>query len=353
MSITAIPTQIVLQTGSGTNFLTWNLVAGATTYSVQRSTDGVNFTIVGTPSTNTYLDSSVSVGTNYFYRVASTTVAGTSPYGSSYPLSITPCLPGQINLGYLRYMSKLKADLLNSNQLTTDEWNFNINQSAYELYDILVTKYGDDFFLAAPYVFETTGGQTGVGVYPMPDGSATYQSQGGGTAPAVFKVANVSCGVAVGNNAWVTLPRFNLIDINKFIYPQLTANALGVFNLSYRPMGNNLWFIPAPTAGQFIRLLYVPILNTMLQDTDMMPFSISGWSELVMLDAAIKALIKQESFEQAAALKVFKDTMMERIETTAANRDVGQPNTVSDTRANTGFYDANGFSGNGGGMGGW
>ena len=42
-----------------------------------------------------------------------------------------------------------------------------------------------------------------------------------------------------------------------------------------------------------------------------------------------------------------------RIETTAANRDAGQPNTISDIRTNTGFYDAGGFTGTGSGHGGW
>lgn len=344
----AIPQQIILQTGNGQNFLTWELVAGATSYVVQRSTDGVTFTTVGSPATNNYLDSAVTVGINYYYQVASVSTGGQSPYAPSYPTNITPCLPGQINLGYIRYHSKLHADKLNSQFLTTDEWNFNINQSAYELYDILVTKFGDDYFLASPFVFTTTGAAN----YPLPDGSAAFQVNSQ-PAQALYKLTGVDCGVAVGNNAWVTLPRFNWIDRNKFVYPQLQANALGVFNLSYRQMGNNLEFIPRPAGGQYIQVWYVPMMTQLLQDTDMLPFSISGWSEYIMVDAAIKALLKEESFEQAGALQSRKNALMERIETTAANRDVGQPNSVSDTRTNTGFFDGGGFGGTGHGAGGW
>lgn len=349
--LSALPNEVILQTGNGQNYIIWNLVAGATGYSVQRSPDGVTWTTVGSPASNSYLDNTVSVGIQYFYQVASVSVAGTSPYTPSYPTSITPCLPGQMNLGYIRYLSQLRCDKLNSRFLTTDEWNSNINQSGFELYDILVTKFGDDYFLADPITFQTTGAKN----YPLPDGSLTFldgNTQQPAVAPALYKLVGVDCGVAVGNNAWVTLPRFNWIDRNKFVYPQLQANALGVFNLSYRQMGNQLWFIPNPSAGQYIQVWYVPQLGQLLQDTDMLPFSISGWVEYVIVDAAIKALVKEESFDQANVLMQVKQQLLERIETTAANRDVGQPNTISDTRSN-GFYSGNGFGGNGFGMGGW
>lgn len=353
MSAPSIPQNVVLQTGNGQNYLVWNEVVGATTYTVQRSTTGLvgSFTTLASPAVNTYLDSTATTGTQYWYQVAGTNSSGTSGYATTgtngLALTITPCLPGQINLGYLRYMAKLKADKLNSEFLTQDEWDFNINQSAYELYDILITKYGDDYFLATPYVFSTTGAAQ----YALPDGSATYQNINSTTAAAVYKLVGVDCGVSTGNNAWVTLPRFNWIDRNKFVYPQLQANALGVFNLSYRQMGNNLEFIPRPAGGQYIQVWYVPMMTQMLKDTDMLSFSISGWSELVMVDAAIKALLKEESFEQAAGLDAIKTRLLERIETTAANRDVGQPNSVSDTRSNTGFFDGNGFGGGGFGAG--
>lgn len=350
--ISGIPTNIILQTGNGQNFLTWNIVAGATGYPVQRSTDGVSWTIVATAAINSYLDTTVVNGTQYFYQIASTSTAGTSPYAPSYPTNITPCLPGQMNLGYIRYLSQLRSDKLNSQFLTTDEWNSNINQSAFELYDILITKYGDDYFLAPSILFTTTGS----GNYPLPDGNIQFLNTATNTvttAPALYKLVGVDCGVAVGNNAWVTLPRFNWIDRNKFVYPQLQANALGVFNLSYRQMGNQLFFIPHPSAGQYIQVWYVPQMSQLLQDTDMLSFSISGWVEYVIVDAAIKALLKEESFDQANALMAVKAGLLERINTTAANRDVGQPNTISDTRTSTGFFNGNGFAGNGSGQAGW
>jgi uncharacterized membrane protein YgcG len=94
----------------------------------------------------------------------------------------------------------------------------------------------------------------------------------------------------------------------------------------------------------------------MLLDTDMLPFSFTGWVEYVINDSAKKAMIKEESLQKWTALDNANTTIRERIETTAANRDVGQPNTVSNTRSSMGdpgFSNwGNGFGGGGFGGGG-
>lgn len=338
-----MPQNVVLQTGNGKNLVTWNIVAGATSYSVNRSIDGVTFTSVGSSLTNSYLDSSVTVGVNYYYKVASINGSGTSPYTASDPINITPCLPGQMNLGYLRYLSQLRADKLNSQYLTADEWNSNINQSIFELYDILVTKFGDDYFLAPALIIPLTGEVS----YPIPDGN-NYNG-----AQALYKLsgidANIS-GSAPGPNAgWVPLSRSNWSDRDKYTTFPGQAGALNnIYQMSYRVMGNQIFLFPT-NQNQLIQLWYVPIMNQLLQDTDMLSFSISGWSEYVIIDAAIKAMIKEESLEKWTALNQAKNIQIQRIETTAANRDVGQPNTVSNVRATMGDP---GFSNWGNGYGG-
>lgn len=342
-----IPQNIILQTGNGQNFLLWDLVVGATSYSIQRSTDGITFTTVGTSSLPQFLDAAPVIGTNYFYQVASVNISGTSPYAAPFPTSIVPCLPGQINLGYLRYMSQLRGDKLHSQYLTTDEWNWNINQSIYSLYDILVTKFGDDYFFAPPLIMNLTG----LDFYPLPDG-VLYSA-----APAIYKLngvdANISGGNSGPNAGWIPLARFNWSDRDKYTaYPGQAGALNNVYQMSYREMGSNIWFIPANN-NFTVRLNYVPIMKQLLQDTDMLPFSISGWSEYVINDAAMKAMIKEESLEKWNALALANGQIIDRIETTAANRDVGQPNTVSNVRATMGDP---GFSnwgqGYGGGFGG-
>src|SRR5271165_226110 len=341
-ALTSIPQNLVITTGNGQIYLTWDQVIGATGYTIQRSLTGLigSFvTVAGADAVPNYLDATVTPGIQYWYQVASNNPSGTSNFATlgtnGLPLSIVPCLPGQINLGYLRYMSKLKADKLYSNFLTDDEWNFNINQSSTRLYDLLITKFGDKYFLAPPLQFSTNGTSN----YPLPDGS-NYNA-----APALYKLAGVDVGINASNNEWFTIPKFNWIDRNRYSTLQLAGTVQSIYGLAYCDFGNTLFFIPLPTNAQQIQLWYIPVVQQMLRDTDMMPFSISGWSELVIVDAAIKALIKEESYDQATILIQERKGLIDRVEETAANRDVGQPNTVSNTRARAGDQNFGSFGG--------
>lgn len=352
-ALTSVPQNVVIQTGNGQVFLKWQQVVGATGYTIQRSTTGLvdSYSDYDTGVlVNNFTDTVVTAGVQYWYQVASNNAEGTSNFKSTgtndLDLTITPCLPGQINLGYLNYMSRLKADKLTSEFLTEDEWNFNINQSAFRLYDLLVTKFGEKYFLAPPLQFQTTGAQ----YYPLPNG-LNYDA-----APALFKLAGVDAGINASNNQWFTLPKFNWIDRNRYATLQLAGTVQSIYGLAYCENGSNIFFIPAPTTAQTIQLWYVPIMQQLLKDTDMLPFSMSGWSEIVMVDAAIKALVKEESYDQAMVLVAERTALLDRIQETAANRDVGQPNTVSNTRArcgdqNFGSFGGFGSSGFGGGFG--
>lgn len=352
MTIAYTPLNIVLQTGDGRNLISWDLVSGATGYAIQRSTDGITFSNLGTSTAPSYLDTAVSIGVSYFYQVASTNGSGNSSYTASYPVSITPCLPGQISLGYLRYLAQLRADKLNSQYLTLDEWNSNINQSMYELRDILVTKFGDDYFQADPLHIPMTGLQS----YDLPDGS-NYSG-----APALFKLSGVDVNLygasdSNQNASWISIARFNWSDRNKYsLWPNQAGALNNIYQMAYRMMGNKLQIIPSNT-NQLLRIWYVPVMTQLLQDTDMLNFSLSGWSEYIIVDAAMKAMIKEESLEKWNALNADKQLQIVRIETSAPNRDVGQPNSVSNVRSSMGdpgFSSwGNGFSGGGGAGGGW
>lgn len=354
---------LILQTGNGQNYLTWTIVPAATSYNVQRSLDGVNWgssiVISGNPLNNFYLDTSspaTVIGGTYYYRVSAST--GPTVWTPSSPAFITPCAPGQINLGYLRYEAKLRADMLRSNFVTTDEWNFMLNNSVNELRDILVTKFGEDYFLAPPLVIASTSAL----FYPLPDGTNNLQVNGipnpaGTPALACYKVYGVdfnSYGAQLTNSqGWVSMSRFNWADHNKYniLLGAASNNVSGQYcAFQFREMGSNLYIIPTNT-GQYFRLWYVPLAPQLLQDSDMMPYGYAAWWEYAVCDAAAKALAKQQLFDQAQDLMNKKNDLMIRIETTAANRNVGQPNTATNTRATMG--DPN-FSGPGmGGGAGW
>lgn len=323
MAIPAIPQNFAVQQGNGEVFLSWSLTAGATSYSVQRSTDGVTFSTLASPSTIYYLDSTVTVGTNYYYQVASTNGGGTSGYTSAQ--SIVPTNTADLSLGQLRLMSQQRADRVNSNFVTMPEWNTYINQSYFELYDLLITVY-EDYFVQAPLVVTTDG----TGNIALPDD--------------FYKLLGVDIGA--GGTGYVTVKKFDFIARNRYLYPQIAATALGVFNLQYRLMGSNLMMIPTPQSGQQVRIWYIPKLVQLLQDTDILT-GISGWSEYVIVDAAIKALQKEES--DVTVLMAQKQMLMKRIEESSMNRDAGQPDTISDVRSRSERWGGMGYDGPSGG----
>lgn len=339
MAVPGTPANFYLQQGNGQVYLSWDITATATGYSVQRSTDGVTFSSLATPATIYYLDITATVGTLYYYKVAATNGSGTGTYTATQ--SITPTYSGQMTLGQARILAQQEADLQNNNIVTLPEWNTYINQSYFELYDILVQKFGDEYFLATPWQFATTNAQS----YTLPDGSSTYTTTVGGntTAKPFYKLKGIDLALNTTQNAWITLRKFNFISRNSYIFPNLTTGLLGVNSPAYRIMGNQIEFIPPPQSGQIVQVWYVPRMTQLLTDNDMLD-GISGWSEYVIVDSAIKARMKEESpVEEFMGRKM---GLLKRIEEAAENRDAGIPDTISDTRRYTGEYFGGAF-GNG------
>ncbi len=329
MAAPATPQNVYVQQGNDQVYLSWDITAGATSYPITRSTDGVNFSALASPSVTNYLDDTVSSGVQYFYQVAASSGSGTSPASASQ--SITPVPTGKMSLGQIRLLAQQRADRVNSNFVTLPEWNTYINQSILELYDLLVTQY-EDYYLAAPFQFQTAGSQA---QYDLP---ADF-----------YKLSGIDLGLTQGNNAKITVKKFDFIERNRFVFPNVTAGYLGVFNLRYRVMGDKLFFIPTPSAGQFITVWYVPRLPWLLADTDLLD-GVSGWTEYVVIDAAIKALKKEES--DTTELTNEKMAMIKRIEDSAMNRDIGQPDTISPTRRMSGAGNGNSWGPEGDGSSG-
>lgn len=333
MATPSTPTNFLVQQGNGQVLVSWNISAGATAYLVNRSTDGVNFSLVSTAAPTQYLDTTVTIGTQYWYQVAATNVSGTSQFTAATP--VVPAQTGEMTLGQLRTLSQQKADRVNSNFVTTTEWNVYINQSYFELYDLLITVYED--YYVAPALMLATDGVTNL--YPLPNGT-NYAG-----APPFYKLMGLDCGLDNSGNAWVTLKKFNFIARNRYVYPNISSTFLGVFNLQYRLLGNNIELIPTPSANQILRVWYIPRMVQLLADTDIAD-GVSGWTEYIAVDAAIKALQKEES--DTSALMAEKMALKKRIEDSAMNRDVGQSDTISNTRS---WSDRSGNYGGAGGDG--
>lgn len=349
MATPSVPTNLTVQSANQQLLISWSLTVGATSYQIQRSLDNVTFTalatVSGTPLATVYLDTAVSLATQYYYKVASTNGSGTSAYTTSQ--SGIPVPTGELALSQIRLQAKQRADRVNSQFVTDPEWNKYINQASFELYDLLITVY-EDYYIADAAYYTLNGSQSS---FVLPNGSNTFQdSTGANVIPkALYKLSGVDLAVNTAQNAWVTINNFNFIDRNNYLYPNSTSTIYGVYNLRYRMMGKNIQFIPNPAGGQTIRLWYIPRLTELLQDTDTSDIGISGWLEYVIVRAAKYALDKEESDSSKLDQELLY--LKGRIEESAANRDAGQAQKISNTRQ--GNWTA-GFGPFGGGNGaGW
>lgn len=344
MAAPGTPTSFHAQTANGQNLVSWAISVGATSYDVTRSTDGVTFVSVATPSTTSYLDDDVAIGTQYWYKVAAVNSSGTSPYTSAQ--SVIPAPTGEMSLAELRLSAQQRADRVNSQFVTLPEWNKFINLACEELYNLITTTY-EDYFMAPRARFSADGRS----IYPLPNGVLTFQDSAGADviAKPFYKLLGVDLGLNGSNNAFVTLSKYNLIDRNQYLYANTQSAMYGVTNMQYRVMGTNIEFIPVPSPNQLIQLLYIPRLPLLLQDTDITTIGFSGWLNYVICRAAKYALDKEES--DTASLDQELAFLKQSIEESASNRDAGQPMRISDTRGMRDGWDGgnNGF----GPVGGW
>jgi len=337
-----IPQNFNVQSANQQILASWDLVPGATSYILQRSQDNVTYTnlatISGSPLATQYLDTSATLGLQYWYQVASSNGTESS---FTTPQSGVPTPTGEKCLSQIRLAAMQRADRVNSNFVTMTEWNQYINQSMFELYDLLITTY-EDLYVATPVQFVSDGVTF---LCPLPNGSNTFINGINNnitfTPKPFYKLIGVDLALNNATNAYVTVNKFNFSDRNRFVYPNTASTIYGVFNLQYRLLGNNqIEFIPTPSAGQAIRIWYIPRLTELLSDTDTTDIGISGWIEYVIVKAAYYALTKEESDTTSLVMQLA--ALQKRIEETASNRDAGMADTISDV--NNGNW-ANGWTG--------
>lgn len=338
----------------GNILLTWSGSLGASSYNIQRSTDGVNFTNLATVNTITqYVDSYPGVGIMYYYQVAGVSSLGTGAYSTIAQMVAAP--PSEMSLYELRLRAQETADRVASDFVVTSEWNSFARLAMYELYDILMTSYEDYF--ASSYVSIQTNGT--IANYPLPDGATnylggTYPNTAGGTpAPAFYKLAGMDLNVntSVMTPSRVSLLRFDFIKRNTYVYPNSTSTIYGVYNMRYRLMGNNINIISTPAGNQTLIAWYSPRLPALLKDTDLTTLGVSGWLRYPIVRMAKYALDKEEGTDTS---KLDSEILFlkTRIEQAASNRDAGIADTISETRVD-GVYGGSGFGGGLSSGGGW
>lgn len=343
------PQNLVAEQADGNILISWQASLGATSYQVQSSTDGINFTnLVTLGQVNQYVDSFPGTGIKYYYQVAGINSSGTGPYSTA--ASMIAAAPSEMSLYELRLRAQQTADRVNSDFVVQSEWNAFIRLAMYELYDLLITSYEDLF--SDQYVYINTNGT--VQNYPLPDGvtnylGGTYPNSSGSPSSAFYKLIGMDLGINTSNNAWVTLLKYDFIKRNQYVYPNSTSTIYGVYNMRYRLMGTNVNIIPTPAGNQQLRMWYAPRLPALLQDTDLTTIGFSGWLRYPIVRAAKYALDKEEGSD-TSKLDAEIIFLKQRIEQASQNRDAGIADTISETRMDP-VYGGTGWGG--GGQAGW
>lgn len=233
-----------------------------------------------------------------------------------------------ITFGDLITSSKNKADMLHSDFISDTEWKENVNNSAGELYDILINEYED--YNRTSFDFTLTGGASGNKL----------------TVPDDFMKMR-------GLRRWRTseddafkVPLFQFDDYDRLARRNLN-NLYGDGRVAYELAKNIILIRPSAAAGANYTLYYIPklpIFTDLADEVDSYYLTISGWHEYIVVDVAIKALAKEESDVQT--LQVQKEQLKQRIITSAANRNAGDVARIQSTYG--GDDDDFGF-----GYGGW
>lgn len=179
--------------------------------------------------------------------------------------------------------------MVNSTFVSTAEWTNYINGSYTELYGLLVTAF-EDYYVTTPHEFVTDG---------------TNQDFALPTSPALFKLLGVDLKVQA-SSLWVTLKPYTFLERNSF----------GLVNS------------PVPMAGLTLRVWYVPVLTALSGDSDVTVDILNGWEEFIIVDAAMKAMAKEES--DVSVLMARKQGLQARLAGEAANRDSGSPTRIND-----------------------
>jgi hypothetical protein len=231
-----------------------------------------------------------------------------------------------MTLSELQTAVRQRADMVNSTFVTDAELTSYIHQSAYELYDVLITKYGNDYFTSSTDI-ATNGTST---KYSLPTD--------------FYKLLGVDLLLSANADSYITLKPFTFSDRNRYSVPNLQS-FYGVTNLRYRLNGDQLWMTPTPSAGQTLRVYYVPRMTALSAGSDKLE-GVSGWTEYVIVDAVIKCKLKEES--DASAEMALKAALLQRITDAASSRDAGSPAVVVDTQWNEGWWPNPGGYGGGG-----
>lgn len=151
-------------------------------------------------------------------------------------------------------------------------------------------------------------------------------------APNNSSVISVDANIS-GNSYAISAMPYQEEQRNMFkLLPFVGWSFGAVQSVWYQIQGTNINFLPTPTAGYNVTVNYVPTAPILSAPYDTLN-SVNGWEEYVVLDAAMKCLIKTGNTEMLAALQPYLAREQTRIEQAAALQDMNASEGVHESEA--------------------
>ena len=282
-----------------------------------------------------------------------------------------------VSLSELRQLTRQRADNENSQFVTDTELTRYLNNSWGELYNLIIENFNEDYFTTS-HSFSLTSGTDS---YSLP--SDFYKMRG------VDLVVTSTESVPLRRYNWAERTRNSVtvrardyryrIQKGSIIFTPLpsTNDSIKIFYIpdprkleSVTPSGvtrgttttytvsshsfvaddvvnvsgfladdyNSQQTVQSVTSTTIVTDLNSSALSdpTLIGTVESVFDFYSGWDEYVIIDSAIKILIKEEA--DVTALLLQKNQMRERIITESQNRDAGEPQTVTDVVSYHKFY---------------
>lgn len=200
-----------------------------------------------------------------------------------------------------------RADMTGSGFITDTRVRDYVNSAGAELHQILVDSF-ENYFLK----IDTFSLATDQEKYLLPN---DYLK----TKKLFIKEGDVR----------VVISSFNLDEFDRSEHYAVPLTYGDSRYLRYRIEGSFLYFTPTPRQGDSIEHWYTPQYKKLINDGDELNYSVPvGWDEYIIVTAAMKCLVKEES--DTAPLAIEKQQLEQRIINAAANRDEGEPHRIRD-----------------------
>ncbi len=205
-----------------------------------------------------------------------------------------------VTLTTLLSRARERADMINSQFVTDAKFTDWINEANQRLHGMLVEAMGEEY-VSLTSAFTTAANTSD---YPLP--------------ASFYKLYGVDLNY---HGYWHSLERFERPERNVYREAHHTMPR-------YALVGSNLRLYPIPSVGLTGSIIYAPEATVLVNPSDTVSYP-NGWEKFVVIDAAIQALLKEES--DVRGLSAERAAIVREIEVAKENRDMATPKYVTDT----------------------